>query len=134
VLRGPVCNHLIARFARTSAITGAAVFVPGADLPVLTLRQLRLVLRIAAAHGEQVDEARVPEILGVVGGAFGWRALARELLDVVPVAGWVVKGAVAYTGTKAVGEAAVRYFDARGSGPGRHATQPPPASTSPGAR
>jgi uncharacterized protein (DUF697 family) len=32
---------------------------------------------------------------------------------VIPVAGWAVKGSVAYTGTKALGEAAVRYFDAR---------------------
>jgi uncharacterized protein (DUF697 family) len=31
----------------------------------------------------------------------------------VPVAGWAVKGGVAYAGTKAVGEAAVRYFEAR---------------------
>ena len=34
-------------------------------------------------------------------------------LDLVPVAGWAVKGAVAYAGTKALGEAAVRYFEAR---------------------
>jgi hypothetical protein len=28
----------------------------------------------------------------------------------VPIAGWVVKGGVAYVGTRAVGEAARRYF------------------------
>jgi hypothetical protein len=31
----------------------------------------------------------------------------------VTVAGWALKGAVAYAGTKAIGEAAVRYFEAR---------------------
>jgi len=49
----------------------------------------------------------------VVGAGFGWRAVARELLDVVPVAGWAVKAGIAYTGTRAIGEAAVRYFAAR---------------------
>ncbi len=58
----------------------------------------------------------------MVGAGFGFRAIARTLLDFVPVAGWAVKGAIAYTGTRAIGEGAVRYFDARSeavpSGPG----------------
>ena len=49
-------------------------------------------------------------MLGVVGAAFGFRAVARELLDLVPVAGWAAKGAVAFAGTKAVGEAARRRY------------------------
>ena len=70
------------------------------------------MLRIALAHGAADRPRRaLPELLGVVGAGFGFRAVARELLDLVPVAGWAVKGAVAYAGTKAVGEAAVRYFD-----------------------
>jgi uncharacterized protein (DUF697 family) len=112
-LREAVCDHLIASFAKKNALVAAAVFVPGVDLPVLTLNQIRLVLRIAAAHGEQIDPQRAVELLGVVGAGFGLRAVARELLDLVPVAGWAVKGAIAYAGTKAVGEAAVRYFGAR---------------------
>jgi uncharacterized protein (DUF697 family) len=116
VLRRPLCHHLIESAARRNAIIAAAVFVPGVDLPVLTLNQARLVLRIAIAHGEAVDKQRLVELLGVVGAGMGFRAAARELLDVIPVAGWALKGAVAYTGTKAVGEAAVRYFEARSSG------------------
>jgi uncharacterized protein (DUF697 family) len=114
-LRQAVCDNLIASFAKKNALIAAAIFVPGVDLPVLTLNQIRLVLRIALAHGEQIDNRRAVELVGVVGAGFGLRAVARELLDLVPVAGWAVKGAVAYTGTKAVGEAAVRYFAARGS-------------------
>ena len=113
VLRSAVCRHLIETVARRNAAIAAAVFVPGVDMPVLTLNQARLVLRIALAHGQQVDNQRLPELLGVVGAGFGFRTVARELLDAVPVAGWALKGAVAYTGTKAVGEAAVRYFEAR---------------------
>jgi len=113
VLREAVCDHLIASFAKRNAIVAGAVFVPGVDMPVLTLNQIRLVLRIALAHGEPVDSTRAVELLGVVGAGFGMRAVARELLDLVPVAGWALKSAIAYTGTKAVGEAAVRYFAAR---------------------
>ncbi len=112
-LRGAVCDELIASFAKRNAIISAAIFVPGVDLPVLTLNQIRLVLRIALAHGEQIDNRRAVELVGVVGAGFGLRAAARELLDLVPVAGWAVKGAVAYSGTKAIGEAAVRYFAKR---------------------
>jgi uncharacterized protein (DUF697 family) len=51
--------------------------------------------------------------LATVGAGLGFRALARELLDLVPVAGWAVKGLVAYTGTRALGEATVKYCEAR---------------------
>jgi uncharacterized protein (DUF697 family) len=110
VLRDAVCDVLVESFARRNAIVGAAVFVPGADLPVLTLNQIRLVLRIASAYGAEIDGQRVPELLGVLGAGFGFRAVAREALDFVPVAGWLLQGAVAYAGTRALGEAARRYF------------------------
>ena len=113
VLRNAVCEVLIERFARTNGIAAAAVFVPGADLPVLTLNQLRLVLRIAAAHGVEVDRERLPEILAVIGGGFALRAIARQLVGAIPVAAWAVKGTIAYTGTRAVGEAAHTYFASR---------------------
>jgi uncharacterized protein (DUF697 family) len=115
VLRPAVCKQLIAQASKRNALISAAIFIPGVDMPVLTVNQVRLVLRIALAYGEDVDRARAVELLGVVGAGFGFRAVARELLDLVPVAGWAVKGGVAYAGTKAVGEAAVRYFEARTS-------------------
>jgi uncharacterized protein (DUF697 family) len=110
VLREAVCRELISSFSRKNGLVGAAVFVPGADLPVLTLNQLRLVLRIAAAHGVEIDEQRAPEILATIGSGLAFRALAREALGVVPLAGWALKGGLAYAGTRAVGEAALRRF------------------------
>jgi len=112
-IRGAVCDELISSFSKKNAIIAAAVFIPGVDMPVLTLNQARLVLRLALAHGQEVDRERAVELLSVVGLGLGLRTVARELLDLVPVAGWAVKGAVAYAGTKAIGEAAVRYFEAR---------------------
>jgi hypothetical protein len=84
----------------------------GADLPVLALNQLRLVLRIAQAYGVENVRERMPELAATLGAGFGLRAAARELLDLVPVAGWLVKGGVAYAGTRGLGEAAVRRFSA----------------------
>jgi uncharacterized protein (DUF697 family) len=110
VLREPLCRELIESFSRKNGILAVAIFVPGADFPVLTLNQIRLVLRLAAAHGVEVDQQRLPEVLATVAAGFGFRAVARQLLGAVPFAGWAVKGGVAYGGTRALGEAAMRYF------------------------
>jgi uncharacterized protein (DUF697 family) len=112
-VRGAVCAELIRVASRRNGLIGAAVFVPGVDFPVLTLNQIRLVLRLALAHGKELDNSAVLELLGVVGAGFGFRAVAREALDLIPVAGWAIKGGIAYTGTKALGEAAMRYFAAQ---------------------
>jgi uncharacterized protein (DUF697 family) len=72
-----------------------------------------MVLRIAAAHGVEVGQERLPELLGVLAGGLAFRAIARQAVGIVPLAGWTVKGAIAFAGTKALGEAAVRYFAAR---------------------
>jgi uncharacterized protein (DUF697 family) len=76
------------------------------------------VLRLASAHGVEVDQSRLPEVLGTVAAGFGLRAVARQLLGAVPVAGWAVKGGVAYAGTRAIGEAARRYFASVADAPG----------------
>jgi uncharacterized protein (DUF697 family) len=114
VLREPVCRELIESFSRKNGILAVAIFVPGADFPVLTLNQIRLVLRIGAAHGVEIDQQRLPEVLATVAAGFGFRALARQLLGAIPVAGWAVKGGGAYGGTRALGEAAMRYFQTAG--------------------
>jgi uncharacterized protein (DUF697 family) len=110
VLRETVVEGLIERFSRRNAVIGAAVFIPGADFAVLTLNQLRLVLRMAIAYGVEVDQQRLPEVVATVVAGLGFRGLARRLLGVIPIAGWVIKGGVAYVGTRALGEAAKRYF------------------------
>jgi uncharacterized protein (DUF697 family) len=113
VLRPAVCEELIQRFSRKAGVLGAAVFLPGADLPALTILQARMVLRIAAAHGVEVGQERLPELMGVLASGLAFRAIARQAVGVVPLAGWAVKGAIAYAGTRALGEAAARYFAAR---------------------
>jgi uncharacterized protein (DUF697 family) len=114
-LRRAVCEDIVRGFARQNGVLGAAIFIPGADLPVLTLNQIRMVLRIAAAHGEEIDRERALELLPIVAAGFGLRAIARELVAFVPLAGWAVKGAVAFAGTRALGEAAIAYFERGGA-------------------
>jgi uncharacterized protein (DUF697 family) len=119
VLRRAVCERLVASFAKKNGIIGAAVFIPGVDLPLLALNEIRLLLRIEQAYGLAIDpRERLPEIAATLGMGFGLRAITRELLDLVPVAGWAVKGAVAYAGTRALGEAAVRRLEV--GAPGGH--------------
>lgn len=110
-LRRAVSEEIVRGFSRQNGILGAAIFIPGADLPVLTLNQIRMVLRIAAAHGEEIDRERALELLPIVAAGFGFRALARQLAGVVPGAGWAVKGGIAFAGTRALGEAAIAYFE-----------------------
>jgi uncharacterized protein (DUF697 family) len=114
VLRRAVVDHIVRKFSRQNGILGVAIFVPGADMPVLTLNQIRMVLHIAAAYGEEIYRDRALEILAVVGAGFGLRAVAREALGFVPAVGWAVKGGIAYAGTRALGTAAVAYFERGG--------------------
>jgi uncharacterized protein (DUF697 family) len=50
-VRTAVVERLIDSFSKKNGIIGAAVFIPGVDLPVLTLNQIRMVLAISAAYG-----------------------------------------------------------------------------------
>lgn len=110
-LRGAVLDELIQTAARRNGLIAAAVWVPGADFPVLTLNQLRLVIRIALASGRELGLRRLPELAGVLGAGLGSRALARRAYALVPVAGFACKAAVAYGATRAIGEAARSRFD-----------------------
>ena len=111
--RGEVVKSIIAGTARQNALIGVAVFVPGADMPIMTLNQVRMVMRMAAAYDEELSVERLNEILVVIGSGLALRIAARQLLGFIPVAGWAVKGGIAYGGTYAMGEAAKKYFDSK---------------------
>ena len=85
--------------------------IPGADLPVMTLNQAKMVLQIAAAYGHAMDKDRVKELGACVGGAFVCRTLARELTEFLPILGWLIKPGIAYGGTAALGYAVIEYFE-----------------------
>ena len=110
LLRRAVGERLVESFARRNGLLAAAVWAPGRDLPVLTLNEVRLVLRLAQAYGADSGRERLPEVLATLGAGLGLRAAAREVLERVPVAGWAVKSAIAYGGTLVLGATARERF------------------------
>ena len=82
------------------------------DTAFLTMNQIRMAFLIAAASNREVGYSRQKsEVAGVIGSAFGWRALARELVGKIPFGGGLVaKAAVAYAGTRVMGLSLERYY------------------------
>jgi uncharacterized protein (DUF697 family) len=83
------------------------------DMVAITGIQTMLTVQIGAAYGRDPEMSHVWELLPVVGGGFGWRALSRELTGFIPVAGVLLKGAIAYAGTMVVGES-VNFYHQHG--------------------
>ena len=93
----------------------------GADLLVLTKNQVMMCYKVAAAHGEDLDNqfAIVRELAPVVGVGFLWRTAAREAASFIPfAAGTIPKVAIAFAGTLTLGKAADLYYQ-HGSKPSR---------------
>jgi uncharacterized protein (DUF697 family) len=110
-VRRTYCDHVVIANAAQNGVIGVVVIIPGADMPAMTANQIRMVLKIAHAYGEELSLDRAVEILSVVGVGFVLRTLARQALDFVPGFGWAVKGAVGFSGTVALGQAAIAYFE-----------------------
>ncbi len=88
-------------------------FASAGDMVAITGIQVMLMLHIEAAYGRDPDVGRTWQLLPIIGGGFGWRTLARELVGFVPIAGIAIKGAIAYAGTIVVGES-VAFFAQHG--------------------
>jgi len=110
-LRRPAAQKVISRTSRQNAVIGAAFFVPGTDMPLMTLNQAKMVMGLAALHGFELDQDRIVELLGVVGLGFAFRTAARQIVDFIPGPGLVWKAAIGFSGTLAMGEAALKYFE-----------------------
>jgi len=136
VFRRAVVDRTIQSVARENALFAIATALPdvvpnlielpwalgewASDTAFLTANQLRMAFLIAAACGKPVGFGRQKmEILSIGAGAFGWRALARELAGKIPFGGGLIpKGAIAYAGTYLVGKGLERLHQG-GSRPGR---------------
>ncbi len=112
-LRRAACERIIRKNARENAVIGLLP-IPGADMPVMTANQARMVLHLAAAHGEELSFQRARELLGVLAAGFGLRALGRQVVKVVPVGGWAAGAAIGYAGTVAMGRSTMLYFERGG--------------------
>lgn len=113
-IRRAVAEESVKNTAFQNAVIGGVAIIPGADMPLMTANQAKMVLQIAAAYGQPLDAARVKELGAVVGSGFVFRGIARQALSFVPGFGWAIKAAVGYTGTLAMGYAAIEYFEGGG--------------------
>jgi uncharacterized protein (DUF697 family) len=126
VFRRRASQRIIAQTATANAqfalITGVAEAIPIAnvflpvsavsDIIVLTKNQTMMVLRLAAAHGLPVEyKSRTKEVAPILANAFGWRAVARELVGAIPMVGFLARAMIAYAGTVTVGKAAQLYYE-----------------------
>lgn len=95
--------------SKQNAVIGALP-LPGADLPLMTANQVKMLMRIAAMFDLPMNVERAKELLAVVGGGLALRTFSRQIVKFVPWAGWAVAGGIGYSGTLAMGKAAIEYF------------------------
>ena len=127
--RKPVVEDIIRSVAGENALFAVATALPdvipsfvelpwafgefASDTAFLTGNQLRMAFQIAAAyHSELGFTQQKGEVLSIVAGAFGWRAIARELVGKIPLGGGLIpKGAIAWAGTYVVGKSLEYYYE-----------------------
>ena len=117
VFRPAVIRSFIEETSRTNAVyaasTGVAEIVPVLNVPlnvadtvVLGKNQLVMAYKVALAAGKTgKPQELMGEIIGVLGGGLLFRQVARGLVGLIPVWGWLPKVAVAYAGTQVIGTA-----------------------------
>ena len=112
-LREAAAHREIGATAQQNAMIG--VFpLPGADMPIMTANQIKMVMRLAAVHDQPMTYDRLKEVLAVLGGGFALRTTARQLVKLVPGPGWLVGAGLGYAGTWGIGKAAMTYFREQG--------------------
>ena len=113
-VREPFVKNAIQATALQNAAIGAVFFLPGSDMPLITLNQVKLFLQIAAVYGAELGKQRIKELAVLLSSGLGFRAIARRLQRSIPFISWAIRGVVAYSGTLAIGVAAQRYFEQGG--------------------
>jgi hypothetical protein len=120
--RREAIDRIIQVIARENALFAVATALPdmipnlvelpwtfgewASDTAFLTANQVRMAFFISAACGKEIGfGAQKGQMLSIGAGAFGWRAVARELAGKIPFGGGLVaKAAIAYAGTVVLGK------------------------------
>ncbi len=110
-MRRAVADEAVRATAWQNALIGTVAVIPGADMPLMTANQAKMLLQIAAAYGEPLGTERLKDLAAVVGAGFAFRTVARQVIGLVPILGWAIKGGFGYGGTVAMGKAAIAYFE-----------------------
>ena len=128
--RAPVAERIVQSIARENAFFSVATALPdvipnlvelpwalgefASDTAFLTANQIRMAFLLAAACDRPVGFGhQKAELVGIAAGAFGWRAIARELTGKIPFGGGLIpKGAIAYAVTYGIGKGLERLYHA----------------------
>lgn len=94
----------------TIAATLAAVPLPFATMPVLTVLQVSMVGVLGKLYGQKVSTSQAGGIVSAIAGGFLAQAIGRELIKFIPGLGSVVAASWAAAYTWALGEGACVYF------------------------
>ena len=112
--RRKAAQRIIRNATLLSLAAGLEPF-PLVDIPILLGNQIRLVFRLAALYGEQVDSANTTrhlrELIAVMAGGLGLRYLAEQTAELVPFGGDFISGAIAAAGTWAMGQVVLEYYE-----------------------
>lgn len=125
--RKPVTDRIIRTVARENAMFALATALPdivpffsipwavgefASDTAFLTANQIRMTFLLGAASNRAIGYSEQRNEIGsIVAGAFGWRAMARELVGYIPLGGGLIpKAAIAYAGTRVVGLSLERFY------------------------
>lgn len=119
--RKPFIRQVISRTSRENTLFSLTTALPdvipnvielpwavaefASDTAFLTMNQVKMAFLIAAASDREIGyREQKSEIATVIGSAFGWRALAKQIVGKIPFGGGLIaKAAVAYAGTKVLG-------------------------------
>src|SRR5258705_7541207 len=74
-----------------------------------------MLLRLSVIYGQEMGLSRAREFIGAIAGGVAIRYLAQEVVKLIPGPGWLIAGATAWTGTNALGRAAMAFFESKGS-------------------
>ena len=110
-MRVAAANRIITSCALTNMATGALVFIPGADFPVMTVAEVGMVLQLSAIFGYKLEPERGYEVAAVVGAGLVMRLAARGLCRLTPRLSFVVKALVAAAGTYGMGRALASAYE-----------------------
>jgi uncharacterized protein (DUF697 family) len=110
-VRQVAAERLVQRTAAQNAVIALVFFIPGSDMPAMTLNQARMVLNLAAMYGEPISSERAVEMIAVAMLGYGFRGVGRRLVRLLPGLTLLLKIATAYSATMAVGLGAIAYFE-----------------------
>lgn len=114
IYRRTAAQRIIRNATLASLVVGLEP-IPLIDIPILLGTQIRLVLRLGALYGEEMDSTdamkHARELLITIAGGAGMRYLAEQAAKAVPFGGDFVAGAIAGAATYSIGQVALEYYD-----------------------